>query len=244
MEVFNAEPNVRPQREAAYAERYVTVQPVAPLLALRLEQGGELHHDDGTVVRCQPGDWVVELPDGFLGRIASDVFASSFDIGGDVEAFAATRRQLGIDPPLETETVAEVTREEQAFTVKEQVLAAHAETNARVRLWAKSALDAGLIDTEEHDGMVANNELPDGLTVTEVDGEWTLTREGGHSIGSLEVKANDPDQVDLRDLTRTQLQDLCQERGLPFTAADRKAELLARLEGTEEPAEDGSEDTE
>jgi hypothetical protein len=227
MEAFNGEPNVREQRLAAYEDRYITVTPSESMRGLRLEHGGEIHRDDGSITSCGPGDWVIELPDGSLGRVAAQTFVHSFKAEGkDAQLFAA-RQQVGLEKAAEL-PAPEVPPSPES--IKEAVLAAHEETNKRVRDWADAAFEGELISSDEHRQMVANNELPDGLTVQESSEGWVLSREGGKDVGSLAGDVAQEEKVDLRDLTANELRAMLDDRGIAHRRTDKKGDLIQALE--------------
>lgn len=247
MEAFNAEANVREQREAAYADRYVTLKPKGQLMGLRLEQGGELHHDDGSIVRLLPGDWVVEQPDGRLTACSADVFLRAFEVSGsgvtDVEdQLREARIQAG---ELKAPTPPAPEPEQTPEDVKAAVLRAHEEANARVAMWAKAAFDADLVTSEERDAMIASNEFPAGLTVSEQDGEWVLTRGEGNEVGSLsgeEDDAGDP-PVAWKDQTNAVLKAELQRRQVGFGVTAKKADLIELIEASDADLADGGDGT-
>lgn len=244
MEAFNAEANVREQREAAYADRYVTLVPKGKLMGLRLEQGGELHHDDGSIVRLLPGDWVIEQPDGRLTACSADVFLRAFNVSGskveDVDdQLHATRVQAGqLKPEPQPEPEPEATLED----VKAAVLRAHEEANARVKTWADAAFDGDLITSEERDRMIATNELPEGLKVSEEDGRWHLTR-GGEKEVSSEEDAPQDDVVPWKDQTAAEIKAALQARGVSYSATARKSEILELIEASDADLADGGDGT-
>lgn len=237
MEAFNAEANVRTQREAAYADRYVTVVPKGDLLGLRLDQGGELHYDDGSIVRLLPGDWVIEQPDGVLRRCSAATFLTSFEVQGkgvvDVDdQLKATRIQAGeLKAPAQETPDPEPTVED----IKATVLRAHEEANARVATWAKAAYDGGLVTAEERDSFIATNEFPAGLTVTEADGEWLLTRGEGNEVGSLapaeerQAKEEQP----WKDRTVADIKTELQKRQVSYKATSPKGDLVELIEASD-----------
>lgn len=77
-QVFNGSREVAPQRKAAY--KYVPITLKAAQPALELPEGGEIHYDDGSIIQCDAGDWVVEGFDGQLRRIPRDTFALAYEI--------------------------------------------------------------------------------------------------------------------------------------------------------------------
>lgn len=94
-QVFNGSREVAPQRKAAY--KYVSITLKAPQPALELPDGGEIHYDDGSIIQCDAGDWVVEGFDGQLRRIPRDTFALAYEVAGK-GARAATRRAEQFQP--------------------------------------------------------------------------------------------------------------------------------------------------
>jgi hypothetical protein len=99
-----------------------------------------------------------------------------------------------------------------------------------VKTWADAAFDGELISAEERDNMIANNELPDGLTVREQDNEWTLSREGGKDVGSLAEQKPKDEARDLRDLTANELRAMLDDRGVAHKRTDKKADLIEALQ--------------
>ncbi len=242
MEAFNAEPNVREQRESAYADRYVTVIPSGPLRGLRLEQGGELHHDDGTIIRLGPGDWVVEQPDGRMTGINAEVFAKAYAIDEGAEdvgdQIRATRQQLGQEAPAPS-VAPEEPPTPTASTIKEQIEQAHRDVADRVKLWADSAYDAELISHTERSEFIATNEFPEGLTVKEEHGQWVLSREGGNDIGSLDLDQGQEGPKDWTEETRNDIVTELQRRGVELKANVSKAKALEVIQRSEVDMESG-----
>jgi hypothetical protein len=91
MPTYNGSVNVRRQRRDAYADDYVELKPKSSVVGIRSADAPEVHYDDGSILRGQPGDWVLEGLDGKLVVVPAAIIAEHYEpVDGDNEAFQAT----------------------------------------------------------------------------------------------------------------------------------------------------------
>jgi hypothetical protein len=80
MPPFNASRKVQKLRLESY--QYVDLVPRdEPIKGIPVgPEGAELHHDSGRVQACNPGDWLVEFPDGTLQRMTAETVLALYEV--------------------------------------------------------------------------------------------------------------------------------------------------------------------